>query len=130
MEDIIFKKECYDIQGAVFEVYRRIGHGFHEAVYQECMEREMKFKEIPFEVQKQFRLSYRDELLEQAYRADFVCYGKIILEIKAVPSVTDVHKAQVLNYLRITGLKLGLLVNFGHHPKATVDRIVNSQADY
>ena len=129
MEDIIFKEECYAIQGAVFEVYRRIGHGFIEAVYQECMEREMKFRGIPFEIQKQFRLSYRDELLEQAYRADFVCYNKIILEIKAVSSVTDAHKAQVLNYLRMTGMKLGMLVNFGHHPKATVDRIINSQAN-
>ena len=129
MEDIIFKKECYDIQGAIFDVYRLIGHGFLEPVYQECLAREMKLHGIPFEAQKQLRLYYRDELIEKTYIADFVCYGKIILEIKAVSDITDAHKAQVLNYLRMTGMKLGLLANFGHHPKATIHRIVNSQAE-
>ena len=125
MSDLIYKEESYIIQGAVFEVYRQIGHGFLEAVYQECLQREMTFRGIPFESQKQLRLRYRGELIEQTYRADFICYENIILEIKAVPDVSPAHKAQVLNYLKMSGLKLGLLVNFGHHPLATVHRIVN-----
>ena len=125
MQQIIFKEECYAIHGAVFEVYRQIGHGFLEAVYQECLQRELTFRKIPFVSQKQLRLHYRDELIEQTYRADFVCYDAIILEIKAVSDIAPAHKAQVLNYLKISGLQLGLLVNFGHYPRATIDRVVN-----
>lgn len=125
MSNILYKEECYQIQGAVFEVYRQIGHGFLEAVYQECLQREFIAKSIPFIAQKHLRLVYRGELIEQTYRADFVCYDTVILEIKAVSDVSPAHKAQVLNYLKMSGLKLGLLVNFGHFPKATVDRIVN-----
>jgi GxxExxY protein len=125
MQQIILQEECYAIQGAVFEVYRQIGHGFLESVYQECLQRELTFRKIPFACQQQLRLYYRDELIEQTYRADFVCYDVIILEIKAVSDIAPAHKAQVLNYLKMSGLQLGLLVNFGHYPKATIDRIVN-----
>ncbi len=124
MQDLIYKEETYAIQGAVFEVYRQIGHGFLEAVYQEFLQRELAYRKISFDAPKQLRLYYRGELIEQTYRADFVCFDSIILEIKAVSDISPAHKAQVLNYLRMSGLKLGLLVNFGHHPKATVDRIV------
>jgi GxxExxY protein len=126
MTDLIYKEECYAIQGAVFDVYREIGCGFLEAVYQECLQQELLLKKIPFETQKELQLYYRGKLLEQTYRADFICYNKIIVEIKAVTEIAPIHQAQVLNYLRMTDMQLGLLVNFGHHPKATVERIVNS----
>ena len=126
MTELLYKQECYRIQGAIFEVYREIGSGFLEAVYQECLAREFRLASIPFIAQKELRLCYKGELIEQTYRADFVCYDKIVLELKAVHDIAPVHKAQVLNYLKMTGLELGLLVNFGHFPKATVDRIANS----
>jgi GxxExxY protein len=123
-EKILYKQECYLIQGAVFEVYREMGSGFLEAVYQECLEREFVNRNIPFEAQVQLSLAYKGEALRQQYKADFICYDTIIVELKAVKDIGDEHRAQVFNYLKATGLRLGLLVNFGHHPKATVDRIV------
>jgi GxxExxY protein len=126
MTDLLLEKECYAIRGAVFDVYREIGCGFLEAVYQECLQREFLLKDIPFEAQKELRLYYRSELITQTYRADFLCYNKIIVEIKAVQDISPAHKAQVLNYLKMSKLQLGLLVNFGHHPKATIDRIINT----
>ncbi|MDR0870974.1 MAG: GxxExxY protein [Planctomycetaceae bacterium] len=127
MDEIIFKEECYAIQGAAFEVYREIGCGFAEQVYQECFAREMCAQHIPFESQKELRLQYKGEWIDKTYRADFVCYNTIIVEIKAVSDVAPEHKAQVLNYLRMSETRLGLLINFGHYPKATVDRILNSR---
>ena len=123
--ELIYPDECYRISGAVFDVYREIGCGFLEAVYQDCLGRELKRQGIPFESQKVFRLHYRGELIHPAYVADFLCYEKIIVELKAVAEIAPIHKAQVLNYLKMSRLKLGLLVNFGHYPKATVDRIPN-----
>ena len=123
--ELIYRDECYRITGAVFGVYREIGCGFLEAVYHDCLAREFRRQNIPFETKKMFRLHYRGELIHPVYVADFVCYETIIVEIKAVSDVADVHKAQVLNYLKMSGLKLGLLANFGHYPNATVDRIPN-----
>jgi len=123
-ENILYKEECYAIQGAVFEVYREMGCGFLEAVYQECLEKELAFRDIPFASQKELRLFYKDEPLQQTYKPDFICYEKIIVEIKAVKEIAPEHKAQVFNYLKATTMKLGLLVNFGHYPKATVERII------
>jgi GxxExxY protein len=122
---MIYPDESYSIQGAVFEVYRQVGCGFLESVYQDCLLREFRFKQIPFEAQKTLHLRYRGELIEPFFVADFVCYDKIIVEIKAVTDIAKIHEAQVLNYLKMTNLKLGLLVNFGHYPKATIDRIAN-----
>ncbi len=122
-EKIIYKEEGYAIQGAVFEVYRVIGCGFLEAVYQECLAKELKQRGIPFSAQVELFISYKGEKLLQTYRVDFVCYEKIIVELKAVKEVGDEHRAQVFNYLKASGMRLGLLVNFGHFPKATVERI-------
>ena len=119
---IIFKEESYAIQGAVFEVYREMGCGFLEAVYQECLGKEFARREIPFTAQKELRLMYKDEPLQQTYKPDFICHNKIIVELKAVKSIAPEHEAQVLNYLKATGMKLGLLVNFGAYPKAIVKR--------
>ena len=124
MSEIIFKEEGYAIQGAIFEVYRELGSGFLEAVYQECLEKEFRMRSIPFAAQRELPLTYKGETLIKKYRPDFICYDKIILELKAVKDTGDEHRAQVFNYLKATGYKLGLLVNFGHYPKATVERIV------
>jgi len=122
--ELLFKDECYAIQGAVFEVSKELGIGFLESVYQECLERELVARRIPFESQRPLRLAYKGQVLEQTFKADLVCYDRILLEIKAVKNLTGEHRAQVMNYLRATGLRLGLLVNFGSFPKAIVERIV------
>ena len=123
-ERIIYKEECFTIQGAVFEVYREMGHGFLESVYQECMARELKDRGVPFSAQPELQLLYKGQPLEQRYKPDFICYGKIIIELKSVKDILAEHKAQVINYLKASGIKLGMLVNFGSYPKATVLRLV------
>jgi GxxExxY protein len=119
-----YQDECYGIQGAVFEVYREMGCGFLETVYQECLEKELALRVLPFVSQPEMQLSYKGEALRQTYRPDFVCHDSIIVELKALSKTTGEHKAQVLNYLKATEKHLGLLVNFGSHPKATVERLV------
>ena len=121
---VLFRDESYAIQGAVYEIYREMGSGFLEAVYQECLARELRRRELPFDAQKELSLVYKGERLQQIYRPDYVCFGKIIVELKSVKELAPEHRAQVLNYLKATGLRLGLLVNFGHHPKAQMERLV------
>ena len=122
MSKLLFEEETYRIRGACFEVYKEKGCGFLEAVYQECLEIEMAHQGIPFVAQQEIALTYRGQTLRQAYKADFVCFGKIIVELKAVSALADEHRAQVLNYLHATGMRLGLLVNFGHHPGIECER--------
>ncbi len=124
--EFLFKEESYAIRGAIFEVYKEMGPGFLEAVYQECLEKEFKRQNIPFLSQHLLRLSYKGEMLHQKYVPDFICHDKIILEIKGVRQVAPEHKAQLLNYLKSTGMKLGFLVNFGHHPKVQIERMARS----
>ena len=126
-EKIIFEEESYLIQGAIFEVYREMGCGFLEAVYQECLEREFRDREIPFVSQQSITLSYKGIPLDQKYIPDFICYDKIIVELKAVQTFAPEHKAQILNYLKATGLSLGLLINFGSHPKVEIIRMANTK---
>ncbi|MES9905547.1 MAG: GxxExxY protein [Sedimenticola sp.] len=123
-EKILFKEDAYVIQGAIFEVYREMGCGFLESVYQECLERELRSRQVSFESQKELILSYKGDSLTQTYRPDFICYGKIIVELKAVKEIAPEHRAQLFNYLKACKLRLGLLVNFGHYPKASIERIV------
>lgn len=120
-----YEDESYQIRGAVFEVYREMGCGFLEAVYQECLERELVESGIPFVAQAELALRYKGERLNLTYKPDFVCFGKIIVEIKAVKELSDEHRAQVHNYLKATGYHLGFLVNFGHYPKVQIERIVS-----
>jgi len=122
--ELLFREECYAIQGAVFEVYREMGYGFLEAVYQECLENEFRKRDIPFVSQKELKLFYKGEELKQTYRPDLICHEKIIVELKALRDLTGEHRSQVLNYLKGTGLRLGLLVNFGSSQKAIVERII------
>ena len=121
-EKIIYQEESYAIQGAIFEVYREMGSGFLESVYQECLEMELKNRNIPFIAQPQLELSYKGEILNQKYRTDIICYSKIIVELKAVKEIAPEHEAQILNYLHATNLRLGLLVNFGSNSKVDVRR--------
>ena len=124
-ERIVFKEESYKIIGACFEVYKEKGHGFLEAVYQECLAIELDEQQVPFEGKPQIRLEYKGRPLRQEYEPDFLCYGEIILEIKAVKKLGDEHRAQVINYLKATDKQLGLLINFGHYPKIEHERFVN-----
>lgn len=124
MTEILYKEECYGIQGAVFEVYKEMGCGFLEAVYQECIEMEFRKRDIPFARKVELCLHYKGEPLEHRYEPDLICYGKIIIELKAVKELCNEHRAQLVNYLRATGLRLGLLVNFGHFPKVEIERMV------
>ena len=110
--------------GACFEVYKEKGSGFLEAVYQECLEIEFADRKIPFIAKPQLDLSYKGRPLKSKYSPDFICYGKIVVELKAVSGLTDEHRAQVQNYLRATKMRLGLLVNFAHYPKLEYERIV------
>ena len=129
-DDPLFKQEGYDLMGAAFEVYKEMGCGFLEAVYQECMEIELRLLGIPYVPKKPLALEYKGCPLRSTYEPDFICHEKIVLELKAVTELTDEHRAQVQNYLKATGLKLGLLVNFGHFPKAQVERIVAERGRY
>lgn len=121
---MIYKEESYSIMGVCFEVYKEKGCGFLEPVYQECLEIELDLQNIPFKSQPSLQLTYKGKQLKHSYEPDFICFDKIILEIKAVSQLIDEHRAQVHNYLKATGHKLGLLVNFGHHPKLEYERIV------
>ncbi len=122
-DKILFKDESYAIQGAIFDVYREMGCGFLESVYQECLEKEFRLQNIPFVSQAELKLTYKGEPLVQTYKPDFICFNQIIVELKAVKAIAPEHQAQVINYLKATGMKLGLLVNFGDYPKATIIRL-------
>jgi GxxExxY protein len=122
---IVFKEESYRIIGACFEVYKQKGSGFLEAVYQECLAIEFGEQQIPFDEKPRLRLEYKGRPLNQQYEPDFLCFGEIVVEIKAVKALTNEHRAQVINYLKATGKPLGLLINFGHYPKIEHERFVN-----
>lgn len=113
MPELLFKDEVFRIIGAAIEVSKELSSGYLEAVYQEALEIEFIDNKIPFESQKRLEIHYKNRILEKEYIADFVCYGKIIVEIKAIKSITSIEEAQLLNYLKITGLPLGLIINFG-----------------
>ncbi len=112
-ENIIYKEESYAIIGACMEVHKELGAGFLEAVYHESLMIEFNKRNIPYEHEKELSIIYKDQVLEKKYYADFVCYGKIIIEVKALNELSTEHQAQVLNYLKATNFKLGILVNFG-----------------
>ena len=113
MTDLIYKQESYKIIGACLEVHKELGYGFLEPVYQEALSIEFQKQNIPFEKEKILSIIYKDIELEKKYIADFVCFSKIIIELKALSALTSEHESQVLNYLKATGFKLSILVNFG-----------------
>ena len=112
--------------GACFEVYKSKGCGFYEPVYQECLAIEFEHQRIPAISKPSLSLEYRGRTLEQKYIPDFVCYEKIIVELKALKTLTDEHRSQVLNYLKATGFELGLLINFGSYPRIQYERLAMS----
>ena len=124
MTDLLYEEETYKIIGACFEVYKRMGCGFLEAVYQECLEIEFDYQKIPYVAQEVLKLKYRDIILKKEYKPDFICYDKIMVEIKTASNLVDEHRAIILNYLNFSNLKVGLLVNFGHYPKLEYERFV------
>ena len=127
MATLIYKDESFKIIGACFEVYNHKGFGFTEPVYQECLGLEFMIQEIPFVAQPEIRLSYKGNQLTQYFKPDFICYGRIVVELKTVSAIVDAHRAQTLNYLNSLGLDLGLLVNFGQYPKLSYERLANTK---
>ena len=109
----LYKDETYAIIGAAFEVHKILGAGFLEAVYQEALEKEFLLKNIPFEKEKQLKIWYKEQELSKYYVTDFLCYGHIIVELKALSTLTNEHLSQVINCLKASGNEIGLLINFG-----------------
>ena len=113
MVNLIYKQECYDIIAACLEVHNELGMGFLEPVYQEALAHEFAQRCIPFEQEIPLEIKYKSCILDKKYIADFICYNKIIVELKALNNLTGEHEAQVINYLKATGFEFGLLINFG-----------------
>jgi len=124
MTELLYKEEVFAIVGAAIEVHRELGPGFLEAVYQEALEVELRERGIPFEAQKPLRISYKGKMLNKEYFSDLVCYGQIIVELKALDRLSGTEEAQVLNYLKATGMRVGVLINFGSHGKLEWKRFV------
>jgi len=122
--EFLFGAETFEIRGAVFEVNRTMGGGFLEAVYQECLAQEFSARCIPFQATPTLKLSYKGRPLKQTYSPDFICFDAIIVELKAVRELAPEHRAQLCNYLKATGLRVGLLVNFSATSRAIVERMV------
>jgi len=113
LEDFLYKEESGKIINACMNVHNELGNGFLEPVYQSALAEEFKIQGIPSEKEKKINIFYKGIKLDKEYYADFICYGKIIVELKATSALVKAHKAQVLNYLNATNIKVGLLVNFG-----------------
>ena len=124
MTELLYKDEVFAIVGAAIEVHKELGPGFLEAVYQEAMELEERQRQIPFESNKRLRIAYKNSWLQKPYEADQVCYEKIILEFKALDRLTGREESQVLNYLKASKLRLGLLINFGSAGKLEWKRLI------
>lgn len=124
MNEILFKHESYLIIGASMEVHKKLGSGFLESVYSEALEMELKKANIPYEREKKLQVFYEDQILNKYFRADFVCYNSIIIELKATKFLIEADRQQTLNNVKATKFKLGLLINFGT-PSLTYKRIVN-----
>ncbi len=113
MTDILYKEESYAIIGKCMEVHNQLGAGFLEIVYKDALEYEFRKAGIPYEREKEYKVNYKDVILPHYFYADFVVYDKIILEVKGVSAITDEFVAQAINYLKVSGNQLSLLVNFG-----------------
>ena len=121
---VLYKDEVYAIIGAAIEVHRELGPGFLEAVYQEALEIELSDRHIPFVAQQPLAIHYKQHQLNQRYVPDLICYEKIIVDLKVLKKLSGREKAQILNYLKATGLRVGLLVNFGSQGKLEWKRFI------
>lgn len=126
MTELLFKEEVYQIVGAAMVVYNELGWGFLEAVYQEALEIELRERGIPFESQKDLRILYKGKPLKKSYTCDLLCFGTIMVELKTQAKLVNPDRGQLLNYLKSTGLQLGLLFNFGNHEQLEWERWVRS----
>lgn len=126
MSELIYKEESYKIVGACFEVYTDKGVGFHEPIYHECLGIEFGLQKIPAISKPKQEVAYKGMKLVQTFEPDYICYSKIIVELKAVAELLNEHRSQILNYLKATGFQLGLLINFGHSPRLQYERIANT----
>ncbi|MGV3662071.1 MAG: GxxExxY protein [Prosthecobacter sp.] len=122
---LIYPEESFRIRNACFEVYKEKGCGFTEPIYQECLEMEMTLQEIPYDSQHQIPLTYKGRRLRYTFIPDIICFGTIIVELKAVSTIVQEHRSQIINYLKATGTKLGLLVNFGADGGVQMERFAN-----
>ena len=113
MEELVFKDKTFAIVGCCMEVHKTLGSGYLEAVYQEALAWELEAAGVLFEREKAIDISYKGKILQKKYFADFLCFDEVIVETKALSGLAPEHYAQVLNYLKATGKKVGLLVNFG-----------------
>ena len=123
--DLIFGKEVYEIIGAAIEVHKTLGHGFLEAIYQEALEYELSDRKISFSSQIELKVKYKDRYLQKTYIADIIAYDKIIIELKALSNLSGKEEDQLINYLKATGFKVGLLINFGSPNKLEWKRFVH-----
>lgn len=124
MDDLLLKDEVFALIGAAIEVHRELGHGFLEAVYQEALEIEMAERSVPNVAQPELQLRYKRKTLKKKYVPDFVCFDEVVVEIKAMKALTEVEEAQLLNYLRATGKRVGVLINFGARGRLEWKRMV------
>jgi GxxExxY protein len=127
MEDLSIEDMTYLVRGALYNVYNEVGSGLPEKVYQECLNIEFAKQEIPFVSEPNIRLNYKNQALVTTFRPDFICFGNILVEIKAIAELEDRHLGQTLSYLRCLNMKLGLLVNFGTYPNLDIKRVTNSR---
>lgn len=125
--EIIAKKESYEIMGACFEVFAEMGNGLVEPIYHECLIEELSRRKVPFLHEANVPVYYKEKKLSRCCRLDFLCFEKVIVELKSVKYLDDSHRSQVHSYLRATGLELALLVNFGTPNEVEWERIVRSK---
>ena len=123
-DELLFRDEVYRIIGACVSVHKEKGNGFAEPVYQDSLEIELEHLSIPFDRQRNYQLFHRERPLRHTYTPDLLCFDKVIVELKAAKCLADEHRAQLINYLKVTRLQLGLLVNFGSYPRLEWERLV------
>ncbi len=113
MPGIFYRQESYDVIGVCMEVHRVLGMGFREVVYKDALEIEFRWLGINYEREKQFTIEYKGQILPRKYYADFVVFNSIIVEVKATPMIINPFVYQTITYLKVAGIKLGIIVNFG-----------------
>lgn len=127
-DELLLKDEVYAVIGAAIEVHKELGHGFLEGVYDECFGYEMEDRHLPHVAQPEVEIRYKRRRCKKKYVPDYLCFGEIVVEIKAIKALTEVEEAQLINYLRATGKPVGLLINFGSRGKLEWKRIALTKA--